>query len=105
MTSPRDMREPTLTEKVGAPWSTEKSHGKRATDAQILTDVLGHDVAIVGGPRATREARANLIAAAPEMFDALLAAEAELEQHTSVPGVTDHVLPAIRAAIAKARGQ
>lgn len=51
-----------------------------------------------------READMALIAAAPDMLDALLTAEAELEQHMGAPGVAEHVMPAVRTAIAKARG-
>jgi hypothetical protein len=40
-----------------------------------------------------------LFSAATAMRDALLAAEAKLEQHTGVPGVSEHVLPAVRNAI------
>lgn len=47
---------------------------------------------------------ACLISAAPDMLEALEVAEAELENHTSVPGVSEHILPCIRAAIAKAKG-
>jgi hypothetical protein len=39
-----------------------------------------------------------------DLLDALLTSEAELENHTTVPGVSEHVLPCIRAAIAKAKG-
>lgn len=51
------------------------------------------------------EHNARLIAAAPEMLEALQVAYAELENHKGVPGVVEHVLPAIEAAIAKAEGR
>jgi hypothetical protein len=47
---------------------------------------------------------ARLIAAAPELLEACLVAFAELENHKGVPGVLEHVLPCISAAIASATG-
>ena len=85
------------------PWIYDKETGEVFTDekyvqprvAQVdldnVTDIeQGH-------------ADGCLIAAAPDLLEALEVAYAELENHKGVPGVA--VLPCIEAAIAKARGQ
>lgn len=66
-----------------------------ATSAVVYS--MGADEPIV-------TATARLIAAAPELLEACEVAFAELENHKGVPGVLEHILPCIRAAIARATG-
>lgn len=44
----------------------------------------------------------NLIKAAPELLEACEVALAELENYKSVPGVSQHIIPCLEAAIKRA---
>ena len=72
---------------------------------RIVTTIGGAIIANVNG---ADEANARLIAAAPDMLDALLSAIEAIEwwqdQHDCCKGATDRHLSKIRAAIAKAKG-
>lgn len=66
-----------------------------ASPLAMVSNILGVEAALPD---------ANLIAAAPKLLEACEVAFAELENHKGVPGVLEHVLPCIRAAIARATG-
>lgn len=86
------------------PWFIGGEHRRGVLvlgEAPSVGGVLVADVAAVQGPDVAR-ANATLIAAAPDMLAALIAAEEDLDE---VPGRDDPPsLAAVRAAIAKARG-
>lgn len=86
------------------PWYIGGDHARGVLvlgELPALGGVLVADVAAVQGVETAR-ANAALIAAAPDMLAALVAAEEDLDE---VPGREDPPsLAAVRAVIAKARG-
>jgi hypothetical protein len=106
------------------PWTAETT---LLVDSQPIAfaimanaDCQGHPVAEVEGNTSCREpgewaANARLIAAAPEMYEALKAAEQFISNGIEVgfirmpdadtPDPAHNTLPAVRAAIAKAEGR
>lgn len=78
------------------PWKADTDH----YGENLVRGVGGQYIAKVNWLLDTREDIARLIAAAPDMFDALQDALASLE----ISGQSDYVTGRVRAAIAKARG-
>lgn len=52
-------------------------------------------------PSPTESALCGAVTRAKDALEALQVAHAELENHTSTPGVSEHVLPCIRRALAR----
>jgi hypothetical protein len=80
-------------------------------DMRGLT-VFEHDktsmsIAVVTQHEVNAKANARLIAAAPSLYDAasLFASSAVIDEHTHRVTVDEYVLSAVRAALAKARGE
>lgn len=91
------------------PWHVQDGYGFDSRPATLVADLSGYLVASTGHITKESQANANLIAAAPALFDAL---------HTALPFVEDaledefykeaHVRKAINeimTAIKKARGE
>lgn len=103
------------TEHTPGPWSATTQHTHRTPAGVELVCIAVMPAGDYRGPvadlqscdhiqgitMAECEANARLIAAAPDMFDALRDALASLE----ISGQSDYVTGRVRAAIAKARGE
>ena len=92
------------------PWDWHASlHDDGRNNGSVLSDVAsGRARCVCKAPQYQHpdqwQADANLIAAAPELYEALVLAEDRIESERS-PGEWDPLLREIRAAIAKARGE
>ena len=105
----------TNTKHTPGPWVYESegknNHlGKFCTEAGELICDFGHDIPYEGVPGNPPDfANAHLIAAAPDLLEALGEAVSAIEwwqhEHGCCHGATDDELNAARAAIAKAKGE
>ena len=81
------------------PWEVTNVYPKR--EPYYIAEGKGNAIACTMGGSRQDQANANLIAAAPELLEALRLAEATLAANLS----QSDALPEIRAALAKAEGK
>lgn len=76
----------------------------RALDDSSLVVITGRDaIAVFSGNEETREANANLVAAAPDLLAALYVARDQIREF--LPTALGEALTTIEAAIARAEGK
>ena len=95
---------PELNDISPAPWKVEVEplpHGKRSV--RIISNT-GGVIALCKTARGKKDGNANLMASAPELFEALDEAYAELLADSTRDGPRCLLLTTIEAALAKAKG-